>query len=322
MRYVKIPKSTLEPSVICLGTASLGTGIPPDESMRLLDSFIDHGGTFIDTAHIYGLREGERQISEKTIGRWLAQRGNRERVVLATKGATLDVKTKEHRVTPEFIRSDLQDSLAALDVESIDLYWLHRDDPTKPIEPILAALEEQREAGTIRYYACSNWSAERMREAASIANQNGWTGFVASQVRWSLARENAGVETDTTMLAMDEPMLAFHTQTQMAAVPYSSQAQGFFGGKYDRHLTQPDPPRKRGVIQRYYNDANFRRLEAVRTLAERRGCSTNQIALAYLTHQPFPVFPIVGCRSVEQVEDSCRAAEVRLTAEEVALLAQ
>lgn len=159
-----------------------------------------------------------------------------------------------------------------------------------------------------------------MREAQECAQRHAWSGFVASQVRWSLAEENSGVESDKTMVVMDDAMQEYHRANKIAAVPYSSQAMGFFGGKYDRHIEEPDSPRGKSVVARYYNEANFRRLDVARSLAERHGCSANEIALAYLIHQLFPVYPIVGCRTEAQVEDSCRAAAVELSDEEFALL--
>lgn len=321
VQYRLIPDTTLEPSVICLGTATMGTSINEDDSMRLLDAFLDRGGTFIDTAYVYGQRGEERQLSEKVIGKWLARRGVRDRVVLATKGASLHPKTGKPRLTPEDIRFDLEASLRALDVETIDLYWLHRDDPDRPVEGILEALERHRAEGKIRYYGCSNWHVDRVQAAAQCARQNGWHGFVANQMRWSLARYNPQAESDPTMVNMDDATHAYHTQSQMAAVPYTPQAAGFFSGRYGRGVEKPDSPRAGGVIRAYYNETNFDRLERATQLGQKLGCSANDVALAYLIHQPFPVFPIVGCRTVEQLDASCASTEVRLSSEELAFLA-
>mgnify|MGYP001095261446 CR=1 FL=1 len=321
MRYRRLPGTELDPSVIVLGTASFGTAIAADDSWRLLDAFLECGGNFVDTAHIYGdWASSERSMSEKTIGAWLERTGMRGRVVLATKGAHLNLQTRVPRMRPEEVRSDLRESLEYLRTDVIDLYWLHRDDPAVPVGEILDVLEEERRAGTIRHYGCSNWGPQRILEAAAYAASRGQEGFVANQLMWSLALPNPEGITDKTLWWMDAPTYAYHRRTGLAAVAYSSQAKGFFSGKYGPGLTDAADGRRAGVIRQYYSPENFERLAAAQAIAARRGCSANDVALAYLIHQPFATYAIVGPRSVEQLRDSCRAADVTLTEEEVRAL--
>src|SRR5690606_16905868 len=148
MRYRQIPRTRLKPSVIALGTAGFGPNARRDDAFRLLDHYVELGGNFIDTAHVYGDRVGERlSTSEKTIGEWLCRSGMREHVIIATKGCHPLLGDKTPRVTPEHARIDLHESLEYLQVETIDLYWLHRDDPRLPVGPILEALEGFRSEG-------------------------------------------------------------------------------------------------------------------------------------------------------------------------------
>ena len=321
MRYRQIPGTELNPSVIVLGTASFGSSISREDSWRMLDAFAEAGGTFIDTAHNYAdWASSERSVSEKTIGEWLVRTNARSRMVVATKGASLDLRTRAPRVNPEAIRTDLTESLEFLRVDTIDLYWLHRDDPSVPVDEILDALDEHRRAGRIRHYGCSNWRPERIRAAAAYASARGLEGFVANQLMWSLAAPNPEAITDRTLCWMDAPTYAYHRESGLAAVAFSSQAKGFFSGKYAPGATEAAESRRRAVIDQYYSPANFARLQAAQEIGARLGASANQVALAYLIHQPFPTYAIVGPRTVAQLADSCKAADLSLSAEDMARL--
>lgn len=321
MRRRVIPGTHLEPSVIALGTVSFGSTMAAGDAFRMLDLFLELGGTFIDTAHIYAdWATSERSMSEKTIGAWLAQTGARDHIVLATKGAHTDRETKQKRVRPDEIRTDLAESLEYLQTDHIDLYWLHRDDPEVPVRELIDCLEDLRLSGAIGSYGCSNWSPARIQEAALYAASRNVQGFVANQLMWSLATPNPGSVSDPTLVSMDRSGYAYHKESGLAAVAYSSQAKGFFSGKYAPDKTDEGEGRRQGVIRQYYNPANFARLEQARAIGDRLGCSANEVALAYLIHQPFPTFPIVGPRSLEQLRASCAGAEVSLTPADLAAL--
>ncbi|HET8844709.1 MAG TPA: aldo/keto reductase, partial [Ktedonobacteraceae bacterium] len=164
MQYRDIPHTNLHPSALCLGTGSFGTGIDASSAFRLLDIFLEHGGTFIDTARVYGAWvPNGLGLSEKVIGQWVNERHVREQIVLGTKGAH-PVFSARHipRLAPQDIIADLDESLRCLQTEYIDLYWLHRDDPQRPVADILETLNEQVRQGKIRYFGCSNWHVERI----------------------------------------------------------------------------------------------------------------------------------------------------------------
>ena len=304
-----IPGTDLTPSLICLGTAQLGTGIPETDSFRLLDAFLDLGGSFVDTAHIYAdWQSTERAVSEKTIGRWLRREKKRTSIVLATKGGHHEPGTTRARLRPAEILHDLQQSLSFLQSECIDLYWMHRDDRSRPVGELLDFLEEQVRTGRIRYYGCSNWSIDRIEEARKYADRRGIRGFVANQPMWSLARPNPDGIGDETMLAMGETEVTFHRQNQLTAVPYSSQPKGFFTKMHESRL----PGSEAALMKMYANDENRLRSERAITVARDRSRTVNEVVLAYLLSQPFPVFPIVGCRTVSHLENSMKAASLRL----------
>lgn len=318
MRTTPIPHTDLAPSAICLGSSNFGNGIPGPEAHRLLDAYVDLGGNFVDTAAVYAnWLPGEKNSSEKTIGRWLARSGQRDALLIGTKGGHPELTTMHiSRLSPGEIVADLDESLRNLQTDRIDLYWLHRDDPSRPVAEIIDTLHRQVAAGKIRYFGCSNWRAGRIAEAQAYAAAQGIRGFVANQMRWSFAAINPAGVGDPTTVAMDDETYAFHQQTGLAAIPYSSQAGGYFQKLAEGREVRP------GQQKVYDSPANRQRAQRVEQLAGASGLSVSQIVLAWLTNQPFPTIPIVGCRTVAQVEDSMRAGDVRLTQEQLKWLAE
>lgn len=175
MRQVVIPSTDLKASAICLGTGGMGTTIPADEAFVMLDYFTEAGGNFLDTALIYAnWIPGEKSVSEKTIGRWMKARGNRPAIVLGTKGAHPDLSAMHvPRLSAQDIAADVNASLSHLQTDCIDVYWLHRDDPARPVEEIIHTLNDLVAAGKIRHFGCSNWRAPRIRAANAYAAQHG-----------------------------------------------------------------------------------------------------------------------------------------------------
>lgn len=245
MRYKNIPGTELTPSVICLGTSNFGEAVSHDISIELMDRFLDRGGNFLDTAKVYSdWLPGERSRSEKLIGQWLRSRNNRSRIVLATKGAHPELETMHiPRLSREDIKNDVEQSLRHLQTNYIDLYWLHRDDPQRQVEDIIVTMNILVQQGKIRYFGCSNWRSERIEAAQHYAVKIGMQGFAASQTKWSLASYSPG--NDPTTVTLDENELAYHERTGMPAIPYNSQASGFFSGRYKSEmLLEPSPENK------------------------------------------------------------------------------
>jgi aryl-alcohol dehydrogenase-like predicted oxidoreductase len=201
-------------------------------------------------------------------------------------------------------------------MDVIDLYWLHRDDPQQPVDEMLETLHDAVIKGKIRSYGCSNWSGPRMREAQRYAAVHDMIGLVANQPGWSLAQRNADVGGDTTIRFMDDDAYTFHLETGLLAAAYSSQANGFFAGAYGRNILPPTPGVNPGVVRSYYSETNFTRLDRARELAARHNRHPNDIALAYLTSQPFPTCAIIGCGTMEHLEESMTASDLLLSPEE------
>ncbi|MGB2821899.1 MAG: aldo/keto reductase, partial [Phycisphaerae bacterium] len=307
MRYFDLPGTDMSPAVIGLGTGSYGTAIPEDGALRLMDLYVESGGNFIDTAHVYAAWvEGGEGASERTIGKWLASRGVRSEVLIATKGAHHDIRTCAGRMNAEAVRSDLHESLDRLGTDHVDLYWLHRDDRSVPVGEVLSWLNEHIEAGLVRAIGCSNWLADRQRDAAAWAEGHGAVGLCASQVRWSLADSHLPPgDSGSGMCSMDEQMLACHRRTRIPVVAYSPQARGFFSGRYGPGADRGAPGFREDVQLHYGTEANYRRLAAARRIAAEHACSPNQVAVAWLLHHPFGVCALTGARTAEQLADSC-----------------
>jgi aryl-alcohol dehydrogenase-like predicted oxidoreductase len=276
---------------------------------------VEAGGNFIDSARVYAswLPDGAN-ASERTIGDWLHKTGLRHQVVLATKGAHPDLKTMHlARISPEDIAYDLEASLRYLQTEVIDLYWLHRDAPAVPVGEIIDALNVQVQAGKIRCFGCSNWQPARIQAANEYARSHGLAGFVADQPMWSLAAPNVEAVKDKTLVLMDADGLVFHRHSGLVVMPYSSQAKGYFSKRAAGTLKDKD----RG---QYGSALNDRRYERARTLAEEFGVSLTAIALSYLTSQPFPVVPVIGARTLDQLQDCLAYIDLRLTPDELGYL--
>ena len=316
MRYQLIPKTDLNAAVICLGTGGLGSVTDRETSFRMLDAYLDAGGNFIDTAKVYAdWLPGERSISEKTIGAWVNARGNRSKVILATKGAHPDLSSMSvPRLSAGEIVSDLDASLKHLGTDTIDLYWLHRDDPERPVEDILGTLAQQTKAGKVRYFGASNWKVERLKAAQNWAYQNQVSGFVASQIFWNIGLPDPERIGDKTIAYMDAATWRYHVDKGLAVLAYTSQANGYFTRRAAGEAVSET------LRQVYHQVENEARLECIRALSGQTGLSASQIGLAYLTCQPFPAFPIIGSRTQEQLEDSLTAADVTLTPGQVSYL--
>ena len=317
MHHLTLPQTKIAVSNMALGTAAFGTLVDEAQCFNLLDAFVAEGGTLIDTAHVYAdWLGGERHRSEKTIGAWLKQRGRSDDVVIATKGGHPDLATQlVPRLSPVEIVSDLDESLRFLGVERIDLYFLHRDDPTRPVTEILAVLDAQVQLGKIAAIGCSNWQAARIAEAQAVATVEGFTPFAASQAFWSLAIANPSAFASDHVL-IDEEVLGFYRDQRLPILAYTSQARGFFSkaAAIGVDALKPD------LRAAFDNPENRGRLDRAIVLARELGVSVSAIALAYLTSRGLAGIPIIGPMSIAQLQDSLAAADLRLTAEAVRFL--
>ena len=308
MHYVDIPGVERPLSRLALGTILFGA-VPHEQAVGVLDRFVERGGNTFDTAHSYG-----RGACERALGAWLAARGNREDIVVIDK-CCHPVGQSGPRVTPEYIHSDLHESLERLQTDYVDLYLLHRDDENVPVGPLVEALNEEHARGRIRAFGGSNWRHARVAEANAYAAEHGLVGFAASSPNLSLARPNEAMWGGCISISVGSDAYAWHVETQMPLISWSSQSGGFFTGRYS-----PAETSNADMVRVYYSDANFARLERARELAAQHGVTALQIALAWVINQPFPVVALIGPQTITELESSLAADDIVLTSEELAYL--
>jgi aryl-alcohol dehydrogenase-like predicted oxidoreductase len=275
-----------------------------DLTYEMLDAWREMGGNALDTAHIY-----QGGNSERAIGRYMQDRGCREELVILAKGAHHNADRR--RVTSEDITCDLRDTLARLQTDYVDLYVLHRDDPDVPVGPIVEALNEHLRADRVRAIGASNWTIRRLNEANAYAASRGLAGFTLSSPHLSLAVPNGEIWTGCVD-ARDPDSLAWYARTQMPLFAWSSQARGFFSGAFT-----PDNLENETIVRVYYSEDNWERLRRARELGAQKGFSAIQVALAWVLHQPFPVFPLIGPASLEELHSCVRALELELSPQEM-----
>ncbi|MFI6682745.1 aldo/keto reductase [Streptomyces sp. NPDC050485] len=293
---------------LSLGGNVFGWTADQDQSFAVLDAYTSGGGNFIDTADAYsqwapGNSGGE---SETIIGKWLAARGNRADVVVATKvGAHLQHKG----LAANTIKTAAEESLRRLGTDYIDLYYTHYDDPTVPVEEIITALDQLVQDGKVRAIAASNITPERLQESLDFSDREGLAKYVALQPHYNL------VSRDTYEGALQETA----SRAGLAAVPYYSLASGFLTGKYRPGQTV-DSRRAEGAGKHLETERGRKVLGALDRIAQERGAEIATVALAWLAARPTVAAPIASARTVEQLPALLAVADLELTDAEVSEL--
>ena len=285
---------------LCLGGNVFGWTADEETSFAVLDGYAAAGGNFVDTADAYsawvpGHEGGE---SEAVIGRWLAARGNRDRMVIATKVGRLTGKADLHADT---IRTAAEDSLRRLQTDRIDLYYAHGDDnPEIPLEETLGAFDELVRAGKVRYVAASNYGVERLAEALAVSKRDGLAPYVALQPHYNLLERS-----------YEDGLRTLCDEEGLACLPYFALAMGFLSGKYRPGGPEVDSPRSGGA-SKYLEGPGPAVLEALDEIAAAHATSVAAVALAWLKVQPTVAAPIASARTPEQLAELLPMAELRL----------
>jgi aryl-alcohol dehydrogenase-like predicted oxidoreductase len=319
MKYINIKNTDIKVSSFAFGAAAFG-GIDDELAGKLFDSYREKGGNFIDTANIYGkwLPNGLNN-SELAIGRLLKDRGCRKDIVLGTKGAHPNMNSMNiPRLSKDEITSDLEESLKALQTDYIDIYWLHRDDPSRPVEEIMEILNSFIRAGKVRAIGCSNWSASRIQEALDHSSKKGIIAFCADQNHYNLAKVNDEVMAGAFQTSAGEDTIKLYKENKITPIPYSSQAQGLFSKALEKDFYTN--PKYDGLRKLYLNPITERRISAVKIISRETGYEPTQIALAYLKNQPFEVVPIISTSSIERLYSIFEAAEIKLNEKQMSSL--
>ena len=300
----RIPKTDLDVFPLSLGGNVFGWTANEEQSFAVLDAYAAAGGNFIDTADMYscwapGNSGGE---SETIIGRWMKARGNRNKIVIATKVGKLP---RLQGLSTKTIQRAAEDSLERLQTDHIDLYYAHEDDRATPLVESLASFDGLVRSGKVRYIAASNYHGQRLAEALRASRREGFAPFVALQPHYNLM-ERQKYEGELADVVAAEGL---------GSLPYFSLASGFLTGKY-RGSGKVDSKRAEGASA-YLNDKGRKVLGALDQIASARKEAVATIALAWLAAQPTVVAPIASARTPEQLPPLLRVADVHLTKEEV-----
>jgi aryl-alcohol dehydrogenase (NADP+) len=314
MEYRTLGRSGCAVSALCLGTMTFGNESDEKVSHAQLDRFVEAGGTFVDTADVYSAGE-----SERIIGGWLASRPAdvTEGIVLATKGRFPTAADPNGAgLTARHLTRALDASLGRLRVETVDLYQAHAWDPVTPLEETLQAMDGFVRAGKIRYYGFSNFTGWQLTKAVRLAAELGLAGPVTLQPQYSLlVRE---IEWEIVPAALD---------AGLGLLPWGPLGGGWLTGKYKRDQRPTgatrlgeDPGRGMEAWDRRGTDRTWDVIDVVQRIAEARGISMAEVALAWVTDRPAVTSTILGARTLEQLDTNLKAAGLHLTPEETAAL--
>jgi aryl-alcohol dehydrogenase-like predicted oxidoreductase len=291
---------------LCLGTMLMGGATPPDEAHRMLDTYVAAGHNFLDSADVYG--DG---ASEQTLAPWLARR--RDEVVVATKVRMRVSDPAGSGLAPDRIARACDASLRRLGIDVIDLYQVHAPDPDVPIEDTLEALDGLVRAGKVRALGASNFPAWLLAWSVAVQERAGLSPFVSMQPQYSLVERSIEVE-----------LLPFCRAAGLGVLPWGPLGAGFLTGRYQRDVEPPAGTRigdagddLEEALHRRGTEQNFRAVDEAGTVAAELGATVPQVAIAWLLHQSGVTAPILGARTLEQLEDVLPAVDLKLSAEQL-----
>jgi aryl-alcohol dehydrogenase-like predicted oxidoreductase len=302
-----IPRTDIDVSGLCLGGNVFGWTADREASFAVLDAYAAAGGNFIDTADVYmaGAPGNSGGESETIIGEWMAARGNRDVIVIATKVGKL---AGLDNLRADTIRRAADDSLRRLGVDHIDLYYSHGDDPDTPLAEMLGAFGELIEAGKVRAIAASNYSGARLAEALETAERDGLPRFVALQPHYNLMERD--YEADQRAVCEREDLACF---------PFYALARGFLTGKYRPGGEEIDSPRA-AAAKAYLDDRGERMLAALDEIAAAHEVEPAAVAVAWLRQQPTVLAPIASARNTDQLKPLLASTSLNLSDAELAQL--
>lgn len=313
MEYLRLGKSGLKVSRICLGTMTYGSTkwrdwvLDEAQSRPFIQRAIELGINFFDTADAYSLG-----VSEEILGRALKDFARREEVVIASKVFfPMGDKPNQGGLSRVHIMNAVDNSLHRLGTDYIDLYQIHRWDPETPIEETLEALHDVVKAGKVRYIGASSMYAWQFVKSLYLADIHGWTRFVAMQNHYNLVYREE-----------EREMIPLCRAEGVGVIPWSPLARGFLSGNRSRQEWGQTPRAKSDGFAHdmYYQETDFDVVERVIEIANQKGVAASQIALAWLLHQPGVTAPIIGASQMEHLEQDVAALDIRLSRDELEFL--
>jgi len=287
---IKLANTDLTVYPLCLGGNVFGYSSDKQNSEAVLSFYADNGGNFIDTADMYsqwapGHIGGE---SETIIGDWMAKRGNRQKMIIATKVSKLDTRPGLKAAN---IKAACDESLKRLKSDYIDIYYAHQDDLDTPIEESLGAFDELIKAGKVRYIAASNFTPERLQESLDISKANGLSSYIASQDQYNLLDRE-----------YEKGLMPTIEKNNLSQIPFYGLARGFLTGKY-RPGVSVESIRASGVASNYANERGWNLLSKLDQIAKDKKTTVAAISLAWLRAQPTVATPIASATKLEQIKE-------------------
>jgi aryl-alcohol dehydrogenase-like predicted oxidoreductase len=310
MKTMPLGNTGVNVSALCLGAMYFGTKQDDETSFRLLDAYLDAGGSFIDTANIYswwieGFQGGE---SEALLGRWMRARKNRNKLFLATK-VGFGYDDVPGGLTAQLIQTECEKSLKRLGTETIELYYAHVDDPNTPLEETLEAFDRLVEDGKVRFIGASNYTAWRLEEARCISQTEGWSLFCCLQQRHTYIQPKPGTSF-SPQRHINEDLLDYARCRPLTLLAYSALISGGY--------THPEKYNFSGY-QGPHTDA---RLAMLNQVAAEKGASPNQVVLAWMLNNNPRILPLIAASSMEQLTENLGALDLNLTIEDIQRLNQ
>ncbi len=310
MEARKLGRTGLKIAPICLGGNVFGWTIDEAASFDVLDAYVAGGGDFIDSADVYSrwAPDNVGGESETILGKWLAARGNRDQVVIATKvGSPMGDGPRMAGLSRRRIIAAVEASLRRLQTEYIDLYQSHQDDRDTPLDETLRAYDDLVRSGKVRYIGASNYSAWRLTRALWESDRHGLPRYETIQPPYHLLNR-ATYERELEGLCLEQGV---------GVIGYSSLASGFLSGKYRQGQTMPGSARAGGIRSNYMNERGYAVLAAVDLVAQAHGATPTQVALAWLLARPGITAPIASATSPEQARELLGATELHLESAEI-----
>lgn len=305
MKAMELGRTGVAVSQFCLGTMHFGSRTDRELAYRLLDQYVEAGGSFLDTANNYahwvpGFGGGE---SETLLGEWMRERGNRTQMFIATK-VGFPYRDTERGLKAHQIETECEKSLRRLGIDAIDLYYAHRDDANTPLKETLEAFARLVRAGKVRFVGASNFVAWRVAEAHSVSQAHGWAEYCCIQQRYSYIRPKPGASFEPQIAANDD-LLGYcraHSFTMLAYSP-------LLGGAYTRA--------DRSFPEQYHGPDTDARLTMLTSVAVELGATRNQVVLAWMAQHEPAVIPLVGASTEGQLQENLGALEITLSAEQM-----
>jgi len=314
MEYRNLGRTGLKVSELCLGTMQFGWTADETTSHEILSAAYDNGINFIDTANVYSrwVDGNPGGVAETIIGAWLNESDiDRSQIILATKvRGVMGEGPNDEGLSRGHIMTEVENSLRRLKTDYIDLYQTHWYDENTPIEETLSALDDLVHQGKVRYIGCSNYPAWRLMQALWYADQDNLSRYDSVQPHYSLVHRSE----------FERELAQVCRTYALGVIPYSPLGGGFLTGKYREDGPEVNSLRAKGV-QKHFSQRNWNLLEQMEVIGLEKGSkSTSQVALAWLLTDPLISSPIIGPRTMEQLQDNLGAAGLRLSAEEKQIL--